>query len=689
MDEITPTLAQYEALWQSLRARDRIAPKPRGLDAIAARWARRAGQWRRGRGRWRALAGRAEALGQQFEALEQSRLEEELAVLREDFARRRVDDARLVESLACVREIAHRAVGQRADTEQLMAALAIYHGQFVELREASVGTLPAALAAVWASWSNPSVHLVTAGDEQAAGNARSMGPLFRIAGLTCGAVGPADSPAQRLDAYRHAVVYVPYRELISDWLRDQVRLGATRNAAADRLAPPDDMLVRSGVLLPGLHAAIVEDADMVLIDHASSALTISSARQVHAAPRVFRLAAEAARHLITGRDFVVDGDRRRVNLTEEGRRHLADSVRDTDPGSWQAARRRRELVEQALSAFHCYERGRHYELVEERVVVVDETSGRQMPHRHWARGLHQAIEAKEAVEITGEGRVLAGINLPHFFGHYRSLAGLTASIRGVRGELERTYGAVVRTLPAREGKNRKLFITKVFTTSNAHQRAVVDRVVRSHRTGRPVVIAVSTASFCEQLRDLLAGEGLEVGVMNAVHPEHDAQVLSRAGRCGSVTVAVNLAGRCSALDTDPGDRGLDLIVAQLQGSRRMDERLADLLSGFRGGFGGQSGGWGGILVSLDDPLFAVHAPFVANWTRRAYANRNDQVLRMWSGVLIRMVQRRAEVQARAARSALLRRDDWLDHALPSRQTRSRSVRDQRLPSPATQESQKV
>ena len=119
MDEITPTLAQYEALWQSLRARDRIAPKPRGLDAIAARWARRAGQWRRGRGRWRALAGRAEALGQQFEALEQSRLEEELAVLREDFARRRVDDARLVESLACVREIAHRAVGQRADRLRL------------------------------------------------------------------------------------------------------------------------------------------------------------------------------------------------------------------------------------------------------------------------------------------------------------------------------------------------------------------------------------------------------------------------------------------------------------------------------------------------------------------------------------------------------------------------------------------
>ena len=681
MDETTPTLAQYEALWQSLRARDRIVPKPQGLDSIVARWGRRVGQWRRGRGRWRALAGRVEALDQQFGALEQSRLEGKLARWREDFARRRVDEGRLVESLACVREIARRSVGQKADADQLIAVLAIYHGQFVELKEAAAGTLVAALAAVWAAWSNPSAHLVTAGDEQAARHARSMGPFFRCAGLTCAAVGPADAPAQRLDAYRHAVVYVPYRELISDWLRDQVRLGATRHAAADRLAPPDDSLGRSGVLVPGLHAAIVEDADMVLIDHASSALTLSSVRQVHAAPQVFRLAADAAGHLVSGRDFTVDGARRRVNLTEEGRRRLADSVRDTDPGSWQAARRRREFVEQALSALHCYERGRHYEVVEERVVVVDETTGRQMPHRHWARGLHQAIEAREAVEITGEGRVLAGINLPHFFGQYRAMSGLTASIRGVRGELERTYGAVVRALPAREGKNRKLLSKKVFTTSDAHRRALVDRVVRSHRSGRPVVIAVSTTSFCEQLRELLTCEGIEVGVVNAVHPEHDAQVLSRAGRSGSVTVAVNLAGRCTALDGDAGERGLDLIVAQLQGSRRMDKRLAGLLAGSGGGLGGgirgdsggqtrgQSGEFGcvgGIFVSLDDPLFAIHAPFVVNWTRRLYAGRSDQVLRMWSGAIIRTVQRRAEVQARVARSALLRRDDWLDRALPSR-----------------------
>ena len=660
---MTQAIANYDALWQSLQTRRRPVKHRRGLDELAAQWLMRSHHARWGLSRWKRLARRVDALDQHYSAMSDADLDQRVAEHRDTFVRRRIDDQRLVEAMAALRQVAHRQVGLKPYFVQLVAALAMYHGQIVEMKTGEGKTLTAALAVALLAWSRPGVHVVTANDYLAGRDAQSMGPIYQRAGVSCACVLPTHSPAERVGRYRHGIVYTTQKELVGDWLRDQIRLGGLRDAVTQRLASSDVEAPIPGVLVPGLHAVVVDEADAVLIDQAVTPLVISSARGTNQSPQIYRRAAMLAAKLVENEDYQVQMSRRRVQLTEAGRRRLAELITADDRGIWRAARRRRELVEQALAATHCYQCGEQYEIVEDRVTMVDQFTGRFKVDHQWQYGIQQAVEANEQLEITGDSRSLASMSFQRFFRHYPFLAGMTGTATGSRAEFERTYGVPVRVIATNRPVIRKSLSTQIFIDSDSRWRAVVDEVEQLHATGRPILIGTRSVAASTQLSQRLSDRGLPHQVLNAVHHEREAQIVAEAGVRAAITVATNMAGRGTDIKLGPGVAelgGLYVILTERHAAGRIDKQLQ--------GRAGRQGDPGSsqIFVSLEDQLLAIHGPVVVKWARRLYAGRAGPTGSRLVKLAFALAQRRAQRRAFATRRAVARHDDWLDQAMPNR-----------------------
>ena len=659
---MTQALSQYEALWRSQRTRRRTVRIPRGLDAVAGRWWMRASHAQRGVRRWQDLAQRAVTLDSAYGAMSDTELDAVLASLREDFARGRSGETRLIDAMAALRETAWRIKQQKPYPVQIMAAFALYHGQVVEMKTGEGKTLTAVLAAVPLAWSRPRVHIVTANDYLAERDAATMAPLYARAGVTCGSLLPTQTPAERMAAHRRQVMYTTQKELVGDWLRDQVCMAEMHDAMTERLSRSDGGFGAS-VMVPGLHAVIVDEADAVLIDGAVTPLVISSARQTSDTPEVYRRAGELARDMKESRDFEIDAAAMSVRLTDRGRRRLARLVKHDDQGVLRGPRRRRELVEQALAALHCYHRARQYEIVEDRVILVDEYTGRFMQDRHWQRGIHQAVEAKEGLEITGEGRSLASLSFQRFFRMYPFLAGMTGTATGSHAEFERVYGVPVRVIPTNRPQRRQTWPTRIYRTAEARWSAVVESVSRLHGEGRPVLIGTRSIEASQHLSELLGKRGLKHEVLNAIHHEQEARIIAGAGEAGTITVATNMAGRGTDIVLGMGvaERGgLHVMLTELHAASRVDRQFIGRCA--RQGDPGSSQ----MFASLEDELLARHGSTLVKYFGRLYAGGDNRPAGRWSGVLLKMAQRHAEARASRQRQALLERDDWLDQALPLR-----------------------
>lgn len=555
-------------------------------------------------------------------------------------------------AFAIVREASARVLGKRHYKVQIMGAIGLYEGRMIEMATGEGKTLTATPAAVVAALSGKPVHVVTVNDYLASRDAAETAPVYEFFGLTVGVIETEMEPPERARAYACDITYVSNNNLTFDYLRDRIALARRRGRArrkADELlrtraAPP--------LLLRGLAFAIVDEADSVLVDEARTPLILSTTADDPEAGQTYATALALVRALRQGRDYKVDLMNRQIELLEPGKDALEQASADLT-GVWCIRRAREELAQQALSALHLFELGKHYVILEDTVQIVDEFTGRVMPDRSWQGGLHQMIEAKEAQAITGRKETLARITYQRFFRRYLQLSGMTGTGIELAPEFLDTFGLFTTRIPRHRPRQARHVATRFLRSDAARWDRVARRVAELHATGRPVLVGTRSVEASRAAADAIAALGLPHEVLNATQDKAEADIIAQAGQRGAITVATNIAGRGTDIHLGEGVGdlgGLHVILTEFHESARIDRQLY--------GRTGRQGARGSTeaIVSLEDELFTRFAPWLLRLVRLA-------PLPVLCHLLRHVAQARAEAEHATTRREQTKLDRQLERSL--------------------------
>ena len=633
---------------------------PTGLDKA---WDRAAGAMRRlgvRRARFLGQASDVLALEKHFADLSDGALRRTASEFRELFRRGRQAPGDLTRAFALVREVAFRCLGQKPFPVQVAGALALEGGCVAEMATGEGKTLTATMPATTAGWRGRGCHVITVNDYLAKRDAEWMGRIYEFCGLRVAHVEQGMGPAERREAYQADITYATNKEVTADFLRDRLAMGRLRNlpevllaGIADRGAGTDRLVQR------GLEHAIVDEADSVLIDEAVTPLIISGEAPNPEQVEAFARAAELAGELDPQSHYRLDERYREVDLTDAGRERVAELTGQLG-GVWGGRRRSEEIVLQALTARELYLRDRQYVIQDGKVVIVDEFTGRLMPDREWRDGLHQAVEAKEALQVNPPTDTLARVSFQRFFRMYRRLSGMTGTAAEGRAEFWQIYHLPVVVIPTNRPCIREMLAEKVCATEQAKWSAVLEEIRRVHDAGRPVLVGTRSVHASERLSEMLAAEGLDHEVLNAVRHAEEAGIVAGAGQGGRITVATNMAGRGTDITLGRGVAelgGLHVIATERHEAGRIDRQLFGRCA--RQGDPGSAR----AIVSLEDELARRYAPRLSALLRRRFAAADRDVSSPLTRRLFDRAQRRAQRLALRRRKGVLRTDNWLDEYL--------------------------
>ncbi len=648
-----------QRLWHSLRIRRRQPEQLRGLDATANKWINRIKLARRGVKYLNAQADLIVAQEKEWSGLREGELDLKLMDLRDAFSAREVKEDMIRTGFAAIREVAFRETGERPYKVQIMGALGLYLGQIVEMVTGEGKTLTAAVAATALGWRRKPVHVITVNDYLAARDAEGRSPIYRRAGLKAVSIVGETPEHERASLYQQNVIYITQKELVADWLRDQLKLGRIMNPVSTRWRTAG----RQGagqILVPGLFYAIVDEADAVLIDEAVTPLIIAQPRMVDPSSTMYNRAREIAMKLEFPEHYEVQLAKRRCELSPAGREKVTELLTENDHGIWKAVRRREELVESALTAEHCYIHKVQYQIVEDKIVIVDEYTGRFMQDRQWQHGLHQAVEAKHNLSVTADRDTLASLSFQRFFKLYPHLCGMTGTAADASSELEETYGLPVRIIPTHRPIQRKQLPTQIYANDALKWAAVVKTIQELHLEGRPVLVGTRSIEASETLSERLSAVALRHQVLNAIHHKEEADIVSKAGQPGAITVATNMAGRGTDIKLGPGVKeigGLAVILTERHTSRRVDRQLF--------GRAGRQGdpGTAQVIISLEDDLVAKYSPMRTKVVRKVFQGNTKPLAKPLEKLFDR-AQKAAQNVAFKSRAQVLKQDEELDRTLP-------------------------
>lgn len=669
---MSQALTKYNALYQSVQSRRRRPETHKGLDLLASHAAMKL-KHRKVTLSWlRSEAERVHALAPDLRNHSDAALDEHVRELRELFVRGNPGVEVERRGLAAVREVARRVTGEEAYIVQLMGALALYHNRIVEMVTGEGKTLTGSLVAPLLAWRHKHLHIFTVNDYLAARDAESRRPIYARCRCAVGAITQEMDEAARFGVYALPIVYGTPKQITADYLRDQIRLGTMNSAWAGRR-----MLLGSGgaggamsshaatgPMIPGLRAALVDEADAVLIDEGVVPLIIARSRREDEMAQIYRDARTVAERLDENADFKVFAVDKRVELTRRGEHRCAQAFENLSDPIWRATRRAQELVRQALVATHCYKRGNQYEIVDGRVVIVDEYTGRFLPDRSWEHGLHQQVEAKEGLDITGDRETLARISFQRFFRMYPVLSGMTGTAADAAGEMERVYQRPVTVIPTNRPIARKAWPTRVFAGSRARWDAVVESILNIHAQGRPILVGTRSIEASVLVSERLTARKIAHRVLNATFDKDEADIVALAGKHSTITVATNMAGRGTDIKLDREAHaagGLHVILTEMHTAKRVDRQFI--------GRAGRQGDPGSsqAFASLDDELARLYVPKLAKALRGFAGTGEGELggpLLAQGRRLMRLAQRLAEARARRNRAEVLKQDDWIEKHLP-------------------------
>jgi len=583
--------------------------------------------------------------------LSDARFKEEVEEMRVLARLGRLEGEPLLRAFALAREASVRSIDKRPFDVQIMGAMAMHEACVTEMATGEGKTITAAIAASVMAWSGKPVHVITVNDYLVQRDAENMGPLYRKLGHQVGYVVHDTQQPDRVEIYRRQVVYVTSKELVADFLRDQIMLGTLRSSGQTAVSFLTGGGMRSALQVPGLFKVIVDEADSLLIDEAVTPLIISNSPEDEPNADRYRAACALADLLMTDRDFKIDKEIRHIDLTERGRDHLEEICSADTSGFWKGSRRREELVTQALVAKYCFLRDEHYLVDPEgKVQIIDEFTGRVMADRSWRHGLHQAIEIKESVKVTADKENLARISFQRFFRQYPEMGGMTGTAWESRGEFWQIYTRPIVRIPTNKPCIRQLLPLQMFETVEAKYEAVLKRIVELNDKGIPVLVGTRSVWSSEDLSEHLTAAGRPHRVLNAAQNAQEANIVAEAGQIGKITVATNMAGRGTDIHLGRGVvelGGLHVISTEPAVSARIDRQLFGRAA--RQGDPGSAQ----MFASAEDDVLLRHAKRVRKLWRVLGAQR-----------VISIAQNRAERLARFNRKQVLRSDDWMDQAVP-------------------------
>ena len=542
-----------------------------------------------------------ESLRPDMQALSDEELRGKTVEFRKRLSEGETLDDLLPEAFAAVREGAKRALNMEPFRVQLIGGVVLHQGRIAEMKTGEgktlVGTLPVYLNAL----EGKGVHVVTVNDYLAKRDAEWMGQVYTFMGLTVGVVLNGMSSEERQQAYGCDITYVTNNELGFDYLRDNMAI------------------YKNQLVLRGLHYAIIDEVDSILIDEARTPLIISG--QSDKSTRIYEACDILAKQMTRGKDvedlskidaimgieqeetgdFVVNEKDKIVNLTAQGIEktekffHLKNLA---DPENLEI----QHCIILALRANNLMQKDHDYIVRDDEVMIVDEFTGRVMPGRRYSDGLHQAIEAKEHVKVKRESKTLATITFQNFFNKFDKKCGMTGTALTEEQEFREIYGMDVIVIPTNRPVQRIDQNDAVYKTKREKFNAVVESVKEAHAKQQPVLVGTITIETSEMLSRMLRKEGIPHNVLNAKNHELEAQIVAQAGQHGAVTIATNMAGRGTDIKLDDEAKaagGLKVVGTERHESRRIDNQL-------RGRSGRQGDpGESRFYISLEDDLMRL------------------------------------------------------------------------------------
>jgi len=534
-------------------------------------------------------------------ALSDEELRDKTRQFKEQLANGKTLDDILPEAYATVREAARRVMNTEHYEVQLIGGIILHQGRIAEMRTGEGKTQTCLLPAYLNALEGKGVHVVTVNDYLAHRDAEWMGQVHRFLGLTVGCVLNSMDNDERRKAYECDITYITNNELGFDYLRDNM------------------VIYKEQLVQRGLHYAIVDEVDSVLIDEARTPLIISGqsgkstklyeacdilAKQLKkgsVSQEMTKMAAIMKEEITEDGDFVVNEKDKVINLTEEGvhkveRFFSIENLADAENIEIQ------HNIILALRAHYLMFRDKDYVVKDDQVLIVDEFTGRIMPGRRYSDGLHQAIEAKEHVKVKRESKTLATITFQNFFNKYQKKSGMTGTALTEEQEFRNIYGMDVVEVPTNRPIARIDQQDAVYKTRKEKLRAIVNEIVETHKTGQPVLVGTITIEASEELSALLKKQGIPHKVLNAKFHELEAEIVAEAGVHGAVTIATNMAGRGTDIKLDEQSRaagGLKIIGTERHESRRIDNQL-------RGRAGRQGDpGESRFFISLEDDIMRL------------------------------------------------------------------------------------
>ena len=463
------------------------------------------------------------ALEDDFRDLSDEELKHETVELRERYGNGESLDDLLPEAFAAVREASRRTLGLRHFDVQLMGGAALHLGNIAEMKTGEGKTLVATTAAYLNALTSRGVHVITVNDFLASYQSELMGRVFRALGMTTGCIVAGQNPAQRREQYAADITYGTNNEFGFDYLRDNMAWQAS------------DMVQR------GHYFAIVDEVDSILIDEARTPLIISGPASGEA-NRWFAEFARLAQRLVPGEDFEVDEKKRTVGVLEPGIEKVEDYL-GIDNLYESANTPLISFLNNSIKARALFKRDKDYVVMNGEVLIVDEHTGRILVGRRYNEGIHQAIEAKEGVQVKAENQTLATVTLQNYFRLYEKLSGMTGTAETEAAEFMSTYKLGVVPIPTNKPMVRIDQPDLVYKNEESKFAQVVEDIVERHAKGQPVLVGTTSVEKSEYLSRLLAKKGVRHEVLNAKNHAREAAIVAQAGRLGAVTVATNMAGR--------------------------------------------------------------------------------------------------------------------------------------------------
>ena len=544
---------------------------------------------------------RIESLRPELIALSDEQLRDKTRIFKERLAGGETLDDILPEAFATVREAARRTLNMEHFRVQLIGGIVLHQGRIAEMRTGEGKTLVSTAPAYLNALAGKGVHIVTVNDYLAKRDSEWMGQVHRFLGLTVGVVLNSMTSEQRKEAYACDITYVTNNELGFDYLRDNMAI------------------YKEQMVLRGLEFAIIDEVDSVLIDEARTPLIISG--QSGKSTKLYEVCDILARQLEKGEesgefskmnailgeeieetgDYIVNEKDKVVNLTEQGVKKVENFFHIENLADPENLEIQHNII-LALRANNLMHRDKDYVVKDDEVLIVDEFTGRIMPGRRYSDGLHQAIEAKEHVNVRRESRTLATITFQNFFNKFNKKAGMTGTALTEEKEFRNIYAMDVIAIPTNKPIARVDLNDAVYKSKKEKFEAVVDEIEAAHEKGQPVLVGTITIETSEMLSKMLKKRGVPHKVLNAKFHELEAEIVADAGIHGAVTIATNMAGRGTDIKLDDEARelgGLKVIGTERHESRRIDNQL-------RGRSGRQGDpGESRFYLSLEDDLMRL------------------------------------------------------------------------------------